>query len=169
MTESRKTIIVLLAVAGALAILLAVLAISPKAQAYDPGKDQISIFSYNTAQVASVTLARGDNQRKILQIEGGWALADGTALDYDATDLLVTFIAYLYSDNLVEEHADSMAPYGLEPPSARASFTLIDGTSHTIDFGGMTPNGKSVFMRVDGSDTVYSVPFDVYSIIFADV
>ncbi len=169
MEESRRSIIILLIAAGMLALILAMLQAWPKAQGNDESLNNINIFDYKTTEIQSVTLIRNSAKRIMIQKNKEWMLEDGTKLDYNDADLLVTFISYLYSDNLVEEHTRNKGLYGLEDPPALVSFTLMDGSGHLIEFGNMTADQKSIYMLIDGQDTVYTMPVDIFNIIFEDV
>lgn len=169
MIESKRTIMLLLAMIGVLALLLGVLMILPQAASYNAQQDEISIFSYPTSEVARIDITRKDRVYTMLQDETGWHSQDGTELDYGSADLLVTFLSYLYSDNLVEAHAKDLGIYDLETPGDIAVFYLVDQTHHTVSFGAETVNGKSVYMRVDDADTVYTISWDAHDIIFSTI
>ena len=56
---------------------------------------------------------------------------------------------------------------GLDAPVAEASFATRTGERHRVRFGIETVDQNSRYMMVDDRDDVYTVPSEVFDIIFA--
>jgi len=162
MVESRKTVIILTVLALVLAVVLMALSHIPH-RTYTIEQDEVNLFSYKTELVKNVVLTKKGDRIELIQDSEGW-LANNVRIDYSRADLIVALLAYLYSDNYVG--AGDFSTYGLETPTSRALMT-VNGRVHLIDFGFTAANGISVYMRVDEGSDVYTVPKEVYEIVFS--
>lgn len=165
MIENRRTLILAAALTALLAVLYVTLLLLPEREMYRPSQDQISLLSINPVDIHMAQTRRGDERHLYEQRGGAW-YRDGEAVDYNATDLKITFISYLYSDNLVAEASENLGIYGLDEPRAEASFETFDGESHRVLFGIETVNQKSRYMMLEGRSEVYTVPVEAYELIF---
>ena len=166
MIESRKTLLIMSALLLlALGVYLALVLI-PKPEGYRRSQDEISLLSVNPVDVASAETVYGGEAHRYEQLDGRW-YRDGAPADYGETDLRITCISYLYSDNLVSGGAADLGVYGLDAPVAEASFATRTGERHRVRFGIETVDQNSRYMMVDDRDDVYTVPSEVFDIIFA--
>lgn len=165
MIESRRGMIIVAAIALSFTILFLVLQVIPEGEKYSAAQDQISLLSINPVNVRSVTTRYDDIVHGFMLNEGEWYM-DGEVADYNATDLRVTCISYLYSDNLVTDSAEELSIYGLDAPIAEASFETFDDECHSVVFGIESIDGSSRYMMLDGNGVVYTIPEEVFEVIF---
>lgn len=167
MIESRKTLVCTAVLAFLTAILYVVLLLIPQKEGYRASQDQISLLSINPKDVASAYTRFEDREHSYTQTDGTW-YRDGAAVDYNETDLRITFISYLYSDNLVVADAEDLSVYGLDAPVAQAGFETYEGESHQVFFGIETVDQKSRYMMVDDQQSVYTIPADAFEVLFEE-
>ena len=167
MIESKKGLIVLAGMVGLMAILYTLLRLIPPPKAYQASQDEISLLSINPVDVSSAQTQWNDERHIYTQNDGQW-YRDGEIADYNATDLRITYMSYLYSDNLVSDAAQDLEPYGLDTPQAEASFETFSGECYTILFGIETVDQKSRYMMIEGSSAVYTIPIEAFEVIFQD-
>ena len=62
------------------------------------------------------------------------------------------------ANRTIEEHPESLAAYGLDKPSARATAYLKDGEELTFLLGNKTPTGNNYYLMKEGDPAVYAAP-----------
>lgn len=169
MIESRRTVVVLLLILAVLLLANVILHFSQPAQPEVYLPEQISLVSVRIPDLKWVEIIRDDSTERILQKENGWEWVNGTSINAETADLMVTFLAYLYSEDVVCRNETDFMQYGLEPPIDIAVFETTSGERHTVEFGNITATGRSVYMRLDKTDTVYTISFEAYDIIFNSI
>lgn len=167
MIESRKTLVCMAALAFMTAAVYVALLLIPQKEAYRASMDQISLLSVNPVDVAAAYTRFEGSEHAYVQADGTW-YRDGEATDYNETDLRITLISYLYSDNLVAAGAGDLSVYGLEEPVAEAGFETFDGENHSVHFGIATVDQKSRYMMVDDQNSIYTIPVDAFEVIFEE-
>jgi hypothetical protein len=90
---------------------------------------------------------------------GKWDLTQPKPLaaDQDAVTSLVTALASLNSERLIEDKATDLAAYGLTAPSQEVDITRKDGKVHKLFLGDDTPTGAGVYAKVEGDARVFTV------------
>ncbi len=91
--------------------------------------------------------------------DGKWKLTapKPLAADQDAVNSLVSTLANLASDRLIEEKAANVAEYGLATPSMEVAITKKDGKTQKVLLGDETPTAGGSFARLDGDPRVFTV------------
>lgn len=166
MIESRKTLLALSFLLILTLMVYCMLHVAQPNSAKTPQPEQVSLLSIRTSDLTQVEFASDSGVSTIFQNDDGWAWADGTVINSETADLMVTFLSYLYSDDVVKRGETDYVKYGLDPPQRIVAFETKEGERHVVEFGNVTATGKSVYMRLDGSDTVYTISYDAYDIIF---
>jgi hypothetical protein len=90
---------------------------------------------------------------------GKWDLTQPKPLaaDQDAITSLVTTLASLNSDRLIEDKAIDLTSYGLVAPSQEVDITRKDGKVQKLFLGDDTPTGAGVYAKLDGDARVFTV------------
>ncbi|MBI2680058.1 MAG: DUF4340 domain-containing protein [Candidatus Solibacter usitatus] len=90
---------------------------------------------------------------------GKWDLTQPKPLaaDQDAMTSLVTALASLNSERLIEDKATDLASYGLASPSQEVDITRKDGKVHKLFLGDDTPTGAGVYAKVEGDPRIFTV------------
>lgn len=165
MIESQKTLAWIAGIPVLMLALYLVLLFIPQPKTYDARQDQISLLSINPVNVRSMTTVLDGRQHVFEQKDGVWR-CDGAETDYNTTDLRVTCVSYLYSDNLVCKDAEDLAVYGLDEPAGEASFVTDTEERYRVLFGIETVDRASRYMMIDGDNDVYTLPIEAFDIIF---
>jgi hypothetical protein len=70
---------------------------------------------------------------------------------------VVSSLASLASDHLIEEKAPDLSPYGLAKPSMEVIVTQKDGKSRQVLIGDETPTGNGYFAGLRGDPRVFTI------------
>ena len=77
--------------------------------------------------------------------------------DQVAMESMVTTLASLASDRVVEEKAADLSQFGLAKPSMELTVTKKDGKSQQVAIGDETPTGGSYYAALKGDPRVFTV------------
>lgn len=90
---------------------------------------------------------------------GNWELTAPRKLpaDQDAVRSMVSTLASLNSDKVVEEKASDWATFGLAEPGLRIVVTKKDGKAHEVQIGDDAPASSGAFARVPGDARLYTL------------
>jgi hypothetical protein len=90
---------------------------------------------------------------------GKWQITQPQALpaDQDSVNSLVTTLASVSSDRLIEEKAANLTDFGLDKPPLEAVVTLKDGKTRRLLIGAETPTGSGVFAKAESDPRVFTV------------
>lgn len=77
--------------------------------------------------------------------------------DADVVNAMVSTLAVLSSDRLVDDKTADFAPYGLKTPLLTLVVSRKDGKSHTLHLGDNAPSGSAVYARVEGEKRLFVV------------
>ena len=133
-----------------------------KAEEGKPPSDAApKILSIPEDQFAGIEIRKKDAEPVVLKkgSDAKWQIASPKPLsaDQDSVNSLVTSLASLSSDRLIEEKATDWNAYGLTAPSLEVVITRKDGKTQKLLIGDDTPTGGGAFARVDGDARVYTI------------
>ncbi len=113
-------------------------------------QDQINKIEIRRMGADPVLLAKGDS----------WTIQAPKQLpaDGDAVSAMVSTLAVLTSDRLVNEKTTDFAPYGLKSPILTLIVSRKDGRVHKLHIGDDSPSGSAVFAHVDGDERLFLIP-----------
>src|SRR5690348_3141419 len=114
----------------------------------------VKLVDIPAAQIQQVTVKKKDGSEISLKRESGkWQIVQPQAYpaDQDAVSSLLSALAPLNVDSVVEEKAADTAKYGLTKPSLTVSVGLSNGKTDKIEFGDDAPAGSLVYAE-HGSD-----------------
>ncbi|HOK47473.1 MAG TPA: DUF4340 domain-containing protein, partial [Bryobacteraceae bacterium] len=78
-------------------------------------------------------------------------------VDQDAMNSMISSLASLTSDHLIEEKAEDLSAFGLTKPSVEIIVTLADGQTRNVLIGDETPTGYSYFAGLRGDPRVFTI------------
>ena len=90
---------------------------------------------------------------------GKWQITEPKPLpaDQDAVSGIVTSLASLSADKVVEEKATDLQPYGLQIPTLDIQVKRKDGKTDGLLIGDDTPTGAGAYAKLPGDAKVYTV------------
>jgi hypothetical protein len=113
------------------------------------------------ADIQRIDLTRADGSTTTLRKgnDGGWQLTAPAAypVDIEAVSSLVSTLANLTADKLVDAKAGDLAQFGLAKPALVATLTLKDGKVRRALFGDDTPAGQSAYAMIEGDARLFTV------------
>jgi len=116
-------------------------------------KDTLVKVSIRTAVQEAVVLEKGES--------GEWALTAPEAMgaDQSAADTLLSTLASLDSDRLVEEGSEGLdlESFGLGAPQLEVEITDQEGGAKRLMVGDETPTGSNYFAKVDGDPRIFTL------------
>lgn len=118
-----------------------------------------SIVKFDTGQATRIEVDQSGQPAVILdKLNGQWQLAQPYAAPADSgavTTLLTTASGLSPAEKLGPEK--NLAPFGLAAP-ASVAITLAGGKKYTFLFGGNTPTGDDLYVKLASQPTVYTAP-----------
>jgi hypothetical protein len=111
-------------------------------------------------QINKIEIRRMGAEPVVLSKGAAWTLTAPKALatDADAVNAIVSTLAVLTSERLVDEKAADFGPYGLKSPILTVVASRKDGKSHALHLGDDAPSGSSTYARVEGEQRLFLVP-----------
>jgi hypothetical protein len=123
--------------------------------------DTPKVLSIPADQSKEIKIAKqGEDPTIVAKTGDKWSITLPKALpaDQDAVTAMVTALASLSADRVVEEKPASLEPFGLTTPREQLSITKKDGKSVTLDIGDDSPVGSGVFVKLEGDARVFVLP-----------
>ncbi|MEZ5391535.1 MAG: DUF4340 domain-containing protein [Bryobacterales bacterium] len=111
----------------------------------------ITEVTVTKAGQAPITVVRGADDK--------WTFGGGLTIPADdsAIGLMITNLASMDADRVVEENVTDWAPYGLEGDGELSvDVKFKEAPEKKIIFGGQSPTGSNVFARVEGESKLYT-------------
>ncbi len=104
-----------------------------------------------TTQGAHITAIRGTDKQ--------WKISIPRPVDADTDEInrLASSASDISREDVVEENAANLAPFGLEPAQTTVSIKTKDGKVHEIHFGNNNPTGNSTYAALAGKKQVFLV------------
>ena len=132
-----------------------------KADAAKPATDATpKILSIPEDQFQQIDLAKkGGDTTELSRAGGSWKIVQPKPLaaDQDSVTSLVTALASLSSDRLIDEKAADLSSYGLAAPNEQVKITEKNGKVLTLLVGDDTPTGSGTFAKVEGDPRVFTI------------
>src|SRR6266542_6630913 len=119
------------------------------------------ILSVPEDQIKTVEVRKKDGEDTVVtKTDGGkWQIAQPKPLaaDQESVNSMITSVASLTSDRLIEDKAADLSAYGLNSPSVVVTLTKKDGKTDKLLLGDDTPTGGGVFAKLEGDPRVFTV------------
>lgn len=133
----------------------------PSASAASATPAAPKILSLQENQIQQVTLDKSGSPPLVLKkLADKWMIAEPKVMPADSTavDSLTSTAATLNADRVIDEHPSNLAQFGLDNPKEEVDFTLKDGKTDKLLFGGDTPSGSDTYAKLASKPAVYTVP-----------
>jgi hypothetical protein len=111
-------------------------------------------------QLTQIEIRKGEELTSIKKADSGnWEITAPQPLngDQDAVRSVVTTLASLRSDRLIEEKTADLETYGLAKPALEVTVAAKDGKKHKLLIGDETPTSSGYFVKLDGDPRVFTV------------
>jgi len=119
------------------------------------------LMSVPEDQFQKIEIRRRGGETTLLEKDpsGNWEITAPRKLpaDQDAVKSMVSTLASLNSDKLVEEKVSDWATFGLASPSFEVVVTKNDGKAHAVQIGDEAPASSGSFARLPGDPRLFTV------------
>jgi hypothetical protein len=130
------------------------------------------ILTANKADIAKIEIHKKDGNNVVLIKDnaGKWQITAPQAYPADsiAVESLLFSIAPLTAEQVVEDKATNLAPFGLASPSAELVITEKDGKSQRLLIGDDTPTSSGTYVALAGDPRVFTIPTYIKSNLIKD-
>ncbi len=122
-----------------------------------------AFLGVGSASVRTVSVQRGAVTLQAVRDGERWRVEQpaNVHVPSDLVAALVDQLTELPEVEVVDEHGQSAAQFGLEPPEAHVTFTLADGRSVGVALGTRNPAQTAAYGRVDGTTRVVLLGLNV--------
>src|SRR5690242_7883663 len=132
-----------------------------KADAAKPSADSPpKILTIPDDQFKQIDLVKkaGDTTA-LIKADGKWQIVQPKPLaaDQDSVNSLVSSLASLASDRLIEDKPSDLSSYGLTTPTEQVKITRKDGKTQTLLVGDDTPTGSGAFAKLENDPRVFTI------------
>ena len=120
---------------------------------------RIELLDFDSENVKSMTIKNKDGEFVLEKEEDSWKLVSGGDFKVDSLKLnsIASTISRLYAERIIEEEAKDFEKYGLSDPVVLTLKTTDDQT-FVVEIGNPTVTNESYYMRLNGENTVYTIP-----------
>ena len=118
------------------------------------------ILSLKEDNISKIELMKSGAPAIVLaKTNGDWRISEPQALGADQSTVssMLTSLASLNSERLVEEKASDLKQYGLGEGAYEALITEKENKTHNLILGDATPTGNAVYARLDGDPRVFTI------------
>ncbi len=127
-----------------------------------PESDTVAIIDAKDADIKQVTIDKpgGESITVVRGDDDKWRFGGGIDVPADdsAIGLMITNLASMNADRVVEDETKDWAPYGLEGAGTlEVTMTPKEGEPKTVIFGKATPTGSNLFARLEGDPRLFTV------------
>lgn len=133
----------------------------PNAEAAKPDADTApAILRLDENSITKVELKKKDSPAVVLSKSGSdWKITEPKPLPADQSSVssLVSSIASLNSDRLLEDKASDLQRYGLDHPSLEVDVAEKDNKAQRLLLGDETPTGSAVYAALAGDPRVFTL------------
>jgi hypothetical protein len=121
--------------------------------------DAPKILEIPQDQITRIEIRRMGAEPVVLVKGANWTIEAPKKLpaDADAVNAMVSSLAVLSSERLVDEKVADFAPYGLKDPLLTLVVGRKDGKKHTLYLGDNAPSGSAAYARVEGEQRLFMV------------
>ncbi len=155
----------LAAAAVVLAALVGLLYWSNHRKAPDESKSSADtapkILSLNESDITKIDLKKKDGREVVLarNSSGKWDMTQPKPLpvDQDAVSSMLSTLASLNSDRLVEDKASNLNQYGLTQPALTVTLTQKNGKTRELLIGDDTPTGSAAYAKLENDPRIFTL------------
>lgn len=178
MKRNNRTTIYILATVFALLIVVVILqgtgapiiGLRQPTPTADPNADLLNmprvLTDFTVLDIQAVRIGSPFNDTEFVisrTSDGSWRAPDVTAgtLNIETATLIArTTVLLPYTDTITIDNDIELAEFGFvgqNPGALQVEILLVDGTTHAIFFGGLTPTFDAIYTIVDDRDEIYLV------------
>jgi hypothetical protein len=125
-----------------------------------PADTSTKILSIPEADFQEIRIKKLTGEVLDLKKENGkWAITQPAPLaaDQDAVGSMVSTLATLNADKVVDEKAADLKPYGLDNPTLTVTVTKKDGKTAELLVGDDTPTGSGSYVKLPNDPRVFTI------------
>jgi Domain of unknown function (DUF4340) len=119
------------------------------------------ILTLNEAGISKIGLKRRGADQVVVAKDGSgkWQILapKSFAADQSAVSGIVSILASLNSERLVEEKAGHLSQYGLSEPLLEAEVTEKENRTKKLLIGDDTPTGNAVYAKLEGDPRIFTI------------
>nr|WP_150959416.1 DUF4340 domain-containing protein [Aneurinibacillus sp. XH2] len=120
-------------------------------------KELVSIAADDVKEI-KISSPEGETVR-LVKSDGGWTMSEPMGYPvnrFTVENWLSTFTVLPYNE-MVEENAEDLKPFGFESPARQFEVSLKDGSVITVVVGSELPVGDGYYAKLGDSNAVYSL------------
>lgn len=124
------------------------------------GEDAPKILAIPQDQFAAIDIKRmGAEPVRLENTGGAWKLKAPKEMeaDQDAVRGLVSALAVMNAEQVVEEKPADVGPFGLQSPILTVTVTRKDGKTHEMRVGDDVPTGSAAYAQAAGDPRLYAL------------
>jgi hypothetical protein len=117
------------------------------------------ILSLNEGDIRQIDLQKkGAGRLQLAKSDSGWQIVEPKlAADQSAVQGMVSTLASLGSDRLIEDKAGDLQQYGLADPALQVAVGEKNGKTQTLLVGDDTPAGNASYVALKGDPRVFTI------------
>ncbi len=122
--------------------------------------DAPKVLALGEDQIEEITLSKSATDPIVLKKTGGkWQITAPQAMpaDQEAVKGLVSSLASLQSDRLIDQKPSDLAVFGLTEPKTEIEVKVSGGTVNKVLLGGENPSGSAVYAKLAANPAVYTI------------
>lgn len=121
--------------------------------------DAPKILTIPEDQITQVEIRRKDGKNTTIRKGAKWQIVapETLAVDQDVVNSILSTVASLNSDRLVEENVGDLSSFGLNAPQVEVTVTRKDGKTSKLLIGDETPTGGGFFAKLGGENKLYTI------------
>ena len=131
-----------------------------KASKPDP-KAAPKILELKEPDIKQIEIRHRDGETTVVKKNdaGKWSITapQPLAADQSAVGAITSAISSLSSDRMIDENANNLSSYGLDPPRIGITLTMADGKTHVLRIGEDTPVEGSTYVMLDGDKRLFTI------------
>lgn len=121
---------------------------------------QTKLLALTEADITKVEIRHREAETTRIERDGAnWKITSPALLpsDKDAIQSLLSAVATVNADKVVEEKPADLAVFGLKDPNSVLTITLKDGKTRRLSLGDDAPVGGGTYVSVDGDARVFTL------------
>jgi hypothetical protein len=118
------------------------------------------VLTLDEKQVDGITIQKtGSDPVEISRIGDRWEIVkpEASPADQDTVNTIVSTVANLTSERLIDDKPNGLDAFGLTPPLTQITIHLKNGKSSTLDLGAETPTHGGTYAKLANESKVYSI------------
>jgi hypothetical protein len=122
-------------------------------------------FTLTSSDVKQIKIQRAGTTMDFERKSDGWYMTQPRAqrAEGSALDGLASTLSFVSVDRTFPNTPDNLNSFGLKDPTVTLDFTLNNGTSHEVRFGGKDFSASSVYALIDDGKQISLVADSLYS------